>query len=52
MKAHHQGKTDYPTFCNDCATSGIEKWEACMNNMTRTYFDKTGDEILVEEIPQ
>ena len=25
LKAHQQGKTDYLTFCRDCATSGIEK---------------------------
>jgi uncharacterized protein YbcV (DUF1398 family) len=24
--AHQQGNTDFPTFCKDCATSGIEKW--------------------------
>ena len=50
--AHQQGKTNYPTFCNDCARSGIEKWAACMDKMTCTYYDKAGNEILVEEIPQ
>src|SRR5580704_19337248 len=24
LKAHQQGITDYPTFCKDCAKSGIE----------------------------
>ena len=51
LKAHQQGKTDYPTFCKDCAKSGIEKWVVCMDNMTCTYFDKTGNKILVEQIP-
>lgn len=50
IKAHQQGKTDYPTFCTDCAKSGIEKWAVCMDKMTCTYFDKAGNEMLVELI--
>ncbi|OYX27936.1 MAG: phage envelope protein [Flavobacteriales bacterium 32-35-8] len=52
LKAHQQGKTNYPTFCEDSAKSGIEKWVVCMNEMTCTYYDKAGNEILVEQIPQ
>ncbi len=52
LKEHQQGKTDYPTFCKDCAKSGIEKWSVSMNKMTCTYYNKAGNEILVEEIPQ
>ncbi|MGE5943390.1 MAG: DUF1398 domain-containing protein [Flavobacteriales bacterium] len=52
LKAHQQGKTNYPTFCEDSAKSGIEKWVVCMDKMTCTYYDKAGNEILVEEIPQ
>lgn len=52
IKAHQQGKTDYPTFCNDCAKSGIGKWAVCMDKMTCTYYAKAGNEILVEQIPQ
>jgi uncharacterized protein YbcV (DUF1398 family) len=52
LKAHQQGKTDYPTFCNDCAKSGIEKWAVSMDKMTCTYYDKSGNEMLVEVIPQ
>ena|ERR1700753_2724181 len=52
LKAHQQGKTDYPTFCNDCAATGIEKWVVDMSLMTCTYFDIAGNEILVEQIPQ
>lgn len=51
LKAHQQGKTDYPTFLNDCAKSGIEKWTVLMDRMTCTYFDKKGEAILVEKIP-
>jgi uncharacterized protein YbcV (DUF1398 family) len=52
LKAHQDGKTDYPTFCNDAAKSGIEKWTVCMDEMTCTYYDKAGNKILIEEIPQ
>lgn len=52
LKAHQQGKTDFLTFIKMCAETGIEKWEICMDKMTCTYFDKAGNEILVEQIPQ
>ncbi len=52
LKSHQQGKTDYFTFCKDCAEAGIEKWVVTLEEMTCTYFDKKGNEILVEEIPQ
>lgn len=52
LKAHQQGKSDYFTFCRQCADSGIEKWEVCLEKMTCTYFDKAGNRLLVEEIPQ
>lgn len=52
LKAHQQGKTDYPTFCRDCAKSGIEKWKVDMEKMTCIYYDKSGNEVLKEEIPQ
>jgi uncharacterized protein YbcV (DUF1398 family) len=52
LEAHQQGKTDYPTFCNDCAKSGVEKWEVSMGKMTCTYYDKAGMKMLEEVIPQ
>lgn len=52
LKAHQDGKTDYPTFCNDASKSGVEKWSVCMDEMNCTYFDKAGNKILTEEIPQ
>ncbi len=51
IKAHQEGKTDYPTFCKDCAKSGIKKWVVNIENMTCTYYDKAGNEALVEQIP-
>ena len=51
LVAHQQGKTDFLTFIKMCATFGIGKWEICMDKMTCTYFDQSGNKILVEEIP-
>jgi uncharacterized protein YbcV (DUF1398 family) len=51
LKAHQQGQTDYMTFCKDCARSGVEKWAVCMEQMTCTYYDKAGNEMLMEIIP-
>lgn len=51
LKAHQQGKTDYQTFLKDCAKSGIEKWIVVMDKKTCSYYDTTGNEVLVETIP-
>ncbi|MCB9034358.1 MAG: DUF1398 family protein [Chitinophagales bacterium] len=51
LKAHQQGKTDYFTFCNDCATTGIEKWIVDLTKMICTYYDVNHNEVLVENIP-
>jgi uncharacterized protein YbcV (DUF1398 family) len=51
LKAHQQGKTDYMTFLNDCAKSGVEKWIVVMDVMTCSYYDKAGNEIVAEIIP-
>lgn len=52
LVAHQQGKTDFLTFIKMCATFGIEKWIICMDKMICTYYDKAGNKILVEQIPQ
>ena len=51
LQIHQQGKTDYFTFCKDCAETGIEKWFVSLEAMTCTYYDKMGKEMLVEQIP-
>lgn len=52
LTAHQQGKTDFLSFIKKCASFGVEKWAICMDNMTCTYYDTAGNELLVEEIPQ
>ncbi|HPM32652.1 MAG TPA: DUF1398 family protein [Chryseolinea sp.] len=51
LLAHQQGKTDFLTFIKTCAIVGIEKWVIGMDTMTCTYYDKAGNEILIEQIP-
>lgn len=52
LVAHQQGKTDFLTFIKMCATCGIERWTISMEKMTCSYFDKSGKEVLTEQIPQ
>lgn len=51
LKEHQQGKTDYFKFCQDCAVTGIEKWVVRLDDMTCTYYDRHGHEVLIEQIP-
>jgi uncharacterized protein YbcV (DUF1398 family) len=51
LKEHQQGKSDYLSFCQSCAKYGIEKWVVDMAQMTCAYYDKAGNEMLVENIP-
>ncbi|MFN8286718.1 MAG: DUF1398 family protein [Chitinophagales bacterium] len=51
LKAHQQGKTDYKTFIEMCATAGVVKWSVKLHKMTCTYFDKAGNVVLEEVIP-
>ncbi|OPC06450.1 phage envelope protein [Elizabethkingia ursingii] len=51
LKSHQQGNTDYLSFCNDAAKSGIEKWLIDLDEMTCTYYSKDGKKILTEKIP-
>ena len=51
LKIHQNGETDYLTFCKHCAETGVEKWISDLNEMTCSYYDKTGNTVLVEKIP-
>lgn len=51
LLAHQKGQTDYHTFCVQAANSGIERWTVRMKEMTCTYYDKSGNAILTEDIP-
>lgn len=51
LKLHQQGGTDYMTFCQDAADTGVHKWTVDMSTMTCTYYDNTGNVMVVESIP-
>lgn len=52
LQIHQQGKTDYPTFCQEAADAGVEKWITDMLALTVTYIDKKENILVVETIPQ
>ena len=51
LKVHQAGETDYQTFCRQAASAGVEKWVTDLNEMTVTYLDMAGNELVVEKIP-
>jgi len=51
LKVHQNGSTDYQTFCRQVAVAGVEKWVTDLNEMTVTYLDMAGNEMVVEHIP-
>ena len=50
LKSHRRGQTDYITFCNHSAETGVKKWTVDMHEMTCTYFDKLNKNMLEEQI--
>lgn len=51
LSAHQQGLTDYLTFIQMCAETGIDRWEVSTTEMTCIYFDQQGNKVLSELIP-
>ncbi|MFZ1626626.1 MAG: DUF1398 family protein [Candidatus Moraniibacteriota bacterium] len=51
LKRHQAGETDYPTFCQDAAAMGVEKWCVDTETMTCTYADREGRQLFIETIP-
>lgn len=52
LSIHQDGQTDYMTFCKQAAETGVEKWTVHTVEMTCTYFDKAGNKMVVEKIPE
>lgn len=52
LKVHQQGETNYFTFCKQAADAGVEKWVTDLDEMTCTYLDAEGNELVKENIPQ
>ncbi len=52
LHIHQKGETDYQTFCRQAAAAGVEKWIVDLQEMTVTYLDMAGNELVVEKIPE
>jgi uncharacterized protein YbcV (DUF1398 family) len=50
LHRHEQRETSYLEMSRGLAQSGIEKWTVDTGRMTMTYYDKSGREMLVEQI--
>src|SRR6185436_15816917 len=48
LKRHEQGKTTYIEMSKGLADSGIEKWTVDTSKATMIFYDKAGNEMLVE----
>lgn len=51
LGAHQQGKTDYKSFCQAAAVSGIASWVTDIGAKTCSYYTADNAEVLVEAIP-
>ena len=50
LQLHSQQKTSYMEMSKGLADSGIEKWTMDTTALTVTYYDKAGNEMLLEKI--
>lgn len=48
---HQQGLTDFPTVCRQVAGAGVHHWIMDTQIMLCTYFDRSGNAMLAEPIP-
>ena len=51
LKTHQLGETDYLVFCGHAADTGVYKWIVDTKNLTCSYYDKFGNILLTEMIP-
>lgn len=50
LRRHERRQTTYLEMSIGLAQSGIEKWTVDTGRMTMTFYDKTGQEMLIESI--
>ena len=51
ISEHQRGLSNYPTLCRLVGEVGVEKWVCDLSAMTCSYFDKSGQQMHVELIP-
>ena len=50
LQLHEQGKTTYVEMSQGLAESGVEKWTVDTNEATMIFYDRAGNELLVEKL--
>jgi len=50
LEIHQKGENDYFTFCKQAADAGVEKWITDLEEMTVSYLDTEGNELVRENI--
>jgi uncharacterized protein YbcV (DUF1398 family) len=50
LRRHEQGETSYLEMSKGLAESGIERWAVDTRAMTMTFYARSGDVLLVEQI--
>ncbi|MCX2585679.1 DUF1398 domain-containing protein [Pedobacter sp. MR22-3] len=50
LKIHQIGETGFISFCEHAADAGVEKWITDLKDMTCTYYDTAGNELVKEKI--
>jgi len=50
LDLHDAGKINYLEMSSSLAKSGIEKWVINTSKLTMTFYDKAGNELLVDDI--
>lgn len=51
LRKHQNQETDFPTFCQNTAASGIYKWDVDLLVKTCSYFDLENKLVYTEAIP-
>jgi len=52
LEIHQKGQTDFQTFCMQAAEAGVEKWTSDLIKMECIYYDKNGNKMHGETIPE
>ncbi|MBO3065231.1 MULTISPECIES: DUF1398 domain-containing protein [Staphylococcus] len=49
---HQAGETDFPTFCDAMAQSGVYKWHISIDAGTCAYINLNNEIVIIEQIPE
>ena len=50
LRRHERGETSYLEMSTGLADSGVERWTVDSQAMTMTFYNRSGDVLLVEQI--